>query len=96
MSNDTTEENRITWTDDSIKDRLGRYGPVYFPDDIKESIDDIIGNEDQKERLEDFFKALQKYTEFVEQLKKTQLTPNLTVLLFGPPGTGKTSLTRKK
>ena len=47
-----------------------------------------------KDLLDDFFKALIKYDEFIEQLKKTKLNPNLTVLLYGPPGTGKTSLTR--
>jgi len=67
---------------------------VYFPEDIKESVDDILGNAKIKEILEDFFKALNKYYDFVEQLKNTNLAPNLTVLLYGPPGTGKTSLTR--
>ena len=77
-----------------MKDRLGKYGAVYFPSDIKETVDDIIGNEIKKEILDDFFKALMKYEEFTEQLKNTKLSPNLTVLLYGPPGTGKTSLTR--
>ncbi|MFX1311825.1 MAG: AAA family ATPase [Promethearchaeota archaeon] len=77
-----------------IKDRLGKYGAVYFSVDIKEHVDDILGNETKKEILDDFFKALKKYDDFFEQLKNTNLTPNLTVLLYGPPGTGKTSLTR--
>jgi len=87
-------QNRLTYTDEVIKDRLGRYGAVFFPSDVRETIDDIIGNERQKERLEDFFKALKKYDEIEEQLKKANLAPNLTVLLYGPPGTGKTTLTR--
>jgi SpoVK/Ycf46/Vps4 family AAA+-type ATPase len=62
--------------------------------DIKEEVEDILGNETKKELLDDFFKALLKYEEFTEQLKNTKLTPNFTVLLYGPPGTGKTSLTR--
>ena len=73
---------------------MGKFGAVYFPSDIKESIDDIIGNEKKKEILDDFFKALKKYDEFTKQLKDTNLNPNLTILLYGPPGTGKTSLTR--
>lgn len=72
---------------------MGKYGAVYFPNDIKENVEDILGNETKKELLDDFFKALKKYEQFSEQLKETKLTPNLTVLLYGPPGTGKTSLT---
>jgi SpoVK/Ycf46/Vps4 family AAA+-type ATPase len=82
------------FTDDVIKDRLSKYGAVYLPLDIKESVDDIIGNETKKEMLDDFFKAVKKYHNFMEQLKNTNLSPNLTILLYGPPGTGKTSLTR--
>lgn len=82
------------YTDDVIKDRMGQYGAVYFPSDIQETIDDILGNEIKKEVLHDFFKALKKYDEFTKQLKGAKLNPSLTVLLYGPPGTGKTSLTR--
>ena len=87
-------EGKITYTDDVIKERLGKYGAVYLSADIKETVEDILGNELKKELLDDFFQALMKYDEFKEQLKDTKLTPNLTVLLYGPPGTGKTSLTR--
>ncbi|MFX0008484.1 MAG: AAA family ATPase [Promethearchaeota archaeon] len=88
------KEDMLVFSDDVIKERLGKYGAVYFPSDIKETVDDIIGNENIKEILNDFFKALKKYNEFIENLKNTKLAPNLTVLLYGPPGTGKTSLTR--
>ncbi|MBD3254700.1 MAG: AAA family ATPase [Candidatus Lokiarchaeota archaeon] len=84
----------MTFSDSEIKERLGKYGTVYLPTDIKETVDDILGNENKKDRFNDFFQALKKYEEFIEQLKKTKLTPNLTMLLYGPPGTGKTSLTR--
>lgn len=95
MSNSNDEkELKITYTDDIIKERLSKYGAVYLPSDIKESVDDILGNEVKKEILDDFFKALMKFEEFTEQLKNSKLTPNLTVLLYGPPGTGKTSLAR--
>ena len=67
---------------------------MYLSADIKEDVEDILGNETKKELLDDFFKALIKYEEFTEQLKDTKLAPSLTVLLYGPPGTGKTSLTR--
>ena len=65
--NEEDNQNRLTYTDDVIKDRLGRYGAVFFPSDVRETIDDIIGNERQKERLEDFFKALNKYEEVEAQ-----------------------------
>jgi len=95
MSKSNNEkEDKLTYSDDIIKERLGKYGAIYFPSDIKESIDDVLGNEIKKEILDDFFKALKKYNEFTENLKDTKLAPNLTVLLYGPPGTGKTSLTR--
>lgn len=84
----------MQYTDDMVKDRLGKYGAVYFPKDVRENIDDIIGCQEQKERLDDFFSALKKYDEFKEQLINANLTPNLTVLLYGPPGTGKTTLAR--
>jgi len=90
----TEKEDTIIYSDDVIKERLGKYGAVYLPSDIKETVDDILGNEIKKEILDDFFKALKKYDEFTENLKNTKLAPNLTVLLYGPPGTGKTSLTR--
>ena len=82
------------YTDDEIKDRLGKYGAVYFPSDIKDSVEDILGNETKKERMVDFFKALKKYDKFAKKLKATGMAPNFTMLLYGPPGTGKTSLTR--
>ena len=84
----------MTYTDDEIKERLGKYGAVYLPSEIKDNIEDILGNESKKGRMEDFFKALKKYNKIAKQLKATKLNPNFTMLLYGPPGTGKTSLTR--
>lgn len=87
-------EKKIIYTDDVIKERMGKYGAVYFPYEIKETVEDILGNETKKEILNDFFNALNKYEDYTERLKETKLNPSLTVLLYGPPGTGKTSLTR--
>jgi len=82
------------YTPDKIKELLNKYGTIYFPNDVKESVNDIIGNELKKERLDDFFKALKRYKKIFKLLKDTNLNPSLTVLLYGPPGTGKTALTR--
>ncbi len=84
----------MPYSDDEIKDRLGKYGAVYLPSEVKETVDDILGNEIKKERLNDFFNALKKFQEISDQFKNSNLIPNFTVLLYGPPGTGKTSLTR--
>ena len=89
-----TDEGRLKYTDDNIKNLLGRFGAVYLPSEIRETEDDIIGNEIQKELLEDFFKGLKKYEKIKERLKSAKLVPNLTILLYGPPGTGKTTLAR--
>lgn len=87
-------EKKEEYTAVQIKNKLRQYGTVYFPVDIKESIDDIKGNRFKKDRLDDFFNALTHYHKISELIKKTNLSPSLTVLLYGPPGTGKTALTR--
>lgn len=94
IPNEEEAEERLKYTDDNIKDLIGRFGAVYFPSDVKDSIEDIIGNNVQKELLDDFFKGLKKYEDIKDQLKEANLIPNLTILLYGPPGTGKTTLTR--
>jgi hypothetical protein len=48
-------EDDITFSDEVIKNRIGKYGAVYFPSNIQESIEDILGNEVKKEILHDFF-----------------------------------------
>ena len=35
-------EENFVFSDDVIKERLGKYGAVYFPSDIKETVDDIL------------------------------------------------------
>ncbi len=89
-----TDDGRLKYTDENIKNLLGRFGAVYLPSEIRETEDDIIGNEIQKELLEDFFRGLKKYEKIKERLKSAKLVPNLTILLYGPPGTGKTTLAR--
>ena len=86
--------NDKTYSDEEIVLKLSKFGTVYLHKDIIDDEKNIKGNADQKARLKDFFKALTKYPEFAEKLRSTNLFPNLTLLLYGPPGIGKTSLTR--
>jgi SpoVK/Ycf46/Vps4 family AAA+-type ATPase len=79
---------------EEMKKRFQKYGTIYLNEDIIEDVSDIIGNEDIKELMEDFFLALKRYKDIAVNLKAAKLVPNFTMLLFGPPGTGKTSLTR--
>lgn len=84
----------MVFSKEEIIKRMSKYGTMYFPEDIRDDIEDIVGIDDIKEILEDFFKALKVYGKFAAQLKKVRVTPSITVLLYGPPGTGKTSITR--
>ncbi|WP_457558386.1 AAA family ATPase [Candidatus Harpocratesius sp.] len=79
---------------DEIKERFQKYGSIYAYDDIQEDVEDIIGLEEKKEMMEDFFLALKKYEEISSEMIKAKITPVFTMLLYGPPGTGKTALTR--
>ncbi len=82
------------YSDEDIVLKLSKFGTVYLYKQITEDKTNIKGNANQKERINDFFKALVKFEQFAEKLKSTTLFPNLTLLLYGPPGTGKTSLIR--
>ncbi len=82
------------YSNEDIKARMSNYGNVYLYDEIKDRIQYIIGCEEQKESMTDFFNVLKNYTTFTDKLTSSNLIPNLTMLLYGPPGTGKTSLAR--
>ncbi len=84
----------MVFTEAEIRKRMQKYGTVYFPKDIRDREEDLIGIDSNKEILEDFFKSLEKYQEYAQKLQQVRITPSITVLLYGPPGTGKTSLTR--
>ena len=84
----------MVFTEAEIRKRMQKYGTVYFPKDIRDNEEDLIGIDRNKEILEDFFSSLEKYREYAAKLQKVRITPSITVLLYGPPGTGKTSLTR--
>ncbi|WP_371806574.1 AAA family ATPase [Candidatus Lokiarchaeum ossiferum] len=84
----------MTFTVEEMRQRFQKFGTIYTPEDIKEEITDIIGLEDKKEMLSDFFLSLKKYVDIAPRLAEAKITPNFTMLLYGPPGTGKTALTR--
>ncbi len=77
-----------------MKERFKKFGVIYTEEDIKEEVDDLIGLEDKKDMMADFFLALKKYEDIAPNLADAKITPNFTMLLYGPPGTGKTALTR--
>lgn len=79
---------------DEMKKRFAKYGTIYVNGDIQEDVDDIVGHEEKKELMDDFFLALRKYADIAPQLKAAKIIPNFTMLLYGPPGTGKTSLVK--
>ncbi len=76
-----------------LKQEMIRYGLVYLPNEIIEDLDDLVGLEQEKRFMKDFFDAVVGFKNIREKLIKAKLTPNLSMLLYGPPGTGKTSLT---
>lgn len=73
---------------------LSKYGQVYMPSEVKDTIGQIIGYEYQKEKLKDFFEALRNFMEFSDELSKIDMIPTFSALLYGASGTGKTHLTR--
>ena len=84
----------MVYSEAEIRERMSKYGTVYFPDDILDEVDDLVGIEENKAMLNDFFKTLESYEEYAEKLRSVRMTPSITCLLYGPPGTGKTSITR--
>ena len=84
----------MPFTLEEMKKRFQKFGTIYSPEDVHEEVEDIIGHEEKKELMADFFVALKKYADLAPQMKEAKITPNFTMLLYGPPGTGKTSLTR--
>ncbi|MHA1268954.1 MAG: AAA family ATPase [Candidatus Helarchaeota archaeon] len=66
-----------------------RFGNLFFSNQIEKSFNDIIGNEEQKKFIKEFFNALKRFNSIKDQLK---ISVNLSMLLVGPPGTGKTTI----
>lgn len=72
----------------AVPSSLKQWGELLLPSNIKETIADFIGYEEEITRLERFFRLVDVVRKNPERLRK--LRPRLSALLYGPPGTGKT------
>ena len=84
----------MTFTIEEMQQRFRKFGTIYSGDDIREDVEDIIGLEDKKEMMADFFLSLKKYGDIAANLKAAKIAPNFTMLLYGPPGNGRSTLAR--
>ncbi|MHA2362768.1 MAG: AAA family ATPase [Candidatus Hodarchaeales archaeon] len=71
---------------------MKNFGEVFFPEDIQESIDEIVGYESQKDFLHDFYAAIKSIASMSDS--ELPFAISLSALLVGPPGTGKTTLAK--
>lgn len=71
---------------------MNSFGEIFYPNDVIESIDDIIGYDEQKSFLHDFYSALKSLQQLAESDEALPFGVTLSALLTGPPGTGKTTL----
>ena len=63
---------------------------IMVPEEIDQTLDRLVLNQDQKDEVEKMVKAIQ----FRDYLKRIKLTEIGKLLFVGPPGTGKTSTAR--
>jgi SpoVK/Ycf46/Vps4 family AAA+-type ATPase len=63
---------------------------IMVPEEIDQTLDRLVLNQDQKDEVEKMVKAIQ----FRDYLKRIRLTEIGKLLFVGPPGTGKTSTAR--
>ena len=71
---------------------MNSFGEIFYPNDVIENIDDIIGYDEQKSFLHDFYSALKSLEKLAETDEALPFGVTLSALLTGPPGTGKTTL----
>lgn len=75
---------------EDLEKEILKYCIIRSPDEIKENISEIIGLEIQKKILQNIIVAAKNFS----KLEKAGLNSNLSALLYGFPGVGKTLLTR--
>jgi SpoVK/Ycf46/Vps4 family AAA+-type ATPase len=71
---------------------MNSFGEIFYPNDVIETIDEIVGYDEQKSFLHDFYSALKSIEKMSESDEAIPFGVTLSALLTGPPGTGKTSL----
>ena len=71
---------------------MNSFGEIFYPNDVVETINDIIGYDEQKSFLHDFYSALKSLEKLAETDEALPFGVTLSALLTGPPGTGKTTL----
>jgi AAA+ superfamily predicted ATPase len=91
----TVEFNQLEQSQIETLDKgLGNFGAIYIPKQIVEDADDIVGEDDKKKILDDFFEGFKQFNSYSKILRRVNLLPSFTFILFGVSGTGKTSLAR--
>ena len=75
-------------------DIMNNFGELFLPNDISETIDEIIGYNNQKAFLHDFYSAVKSLSEIQNTEEGLPFGITLSALLTGPPGTGKTTLSK--
>ncbi len=80
----------------NFTEKISNFGELYYFDETHDEIylkmSSIVGYEMQKQYIKTFFNALRYFA--TKRNISPQLRPKLTLLLIGPPGTGKTTIIR--
>ncbi len=64
----------MTFDIEEMRKRFQKYGTIYTKEEIREDVDDIIGHDEKKELMDDFFLALKKFEEIAPNLKEVRLS----------------------